>query len=114
MRVRRIQLSERRGKNKLIRMEDPQNTPEPSQQQFENIDFNSSPEENNKADSSNDDQEQVNYIFHIVCCLLRRRNFRYQAMRRTIVFFIIMDKLFIQRLTLFWCSFCNIIRNVCR
>lgn len=46
-------------------MEDPQNTPEPSQQ-FENIDFNSSPEENNKVDSNNDEQEQVNYISHIV------------------------------------------------
>lgn len=50
-------------------MEDPQNIPEPSQQ-FENIDFNSSPEENNKVDSNNDDQEQVNYISHIVCWFL--------------------------------------------
>lgn len=49
-------------------MEDPQNAPEPSQQ-FENIDFNSSPEEHNKADSNNDDPEQVNYISHIVCSL---------------------------------------------
>lgn len=39
-------------------MEDPQNTLEPAQQ-FENIDFNSSPEDNNKDSSNNDDQEQV-------------------------------------------------------
>lgn len=50
-------------------MEDPQSTPEPSQQ-FENIDFNSSPEENNKTDSNNDEQEQVNYISHFTYCLL--------------------------------------------
>lgn len=39
-------------------MEDQQPTIEPSQQ-FENIDFNSSPDENNKESSNNDDHEQV-------------------------------------------------------
>lgn len=40
-------------------MEDQQANIEPSQQ-FENIDFNSSPDhENNKESSNNDDQEQV-------------------------------------------------------
>lgn len=38
-------------------MEDQQVTAEPSQQ-FENIDFNSSPEDN-KESSNNDDHEQV-------------------------------------------------------
>lgn len=50
-------------------MEDPQSTPELSQQ-FENIDFNSSPQENNKTDSNNDEQEQVNYIPYFPYCFL--------------------------------------------
>lgn len=39
-------------------MEDQHATIEPSQQ-FENIDFNSSPDENNKELSNNEDLEQV-------------------------------------------------------
>lgn len=41
-------------------MEDQPSIVEPSQQ-FENIDFNSSPDENNKESSNNDDLEQVFY-----------------------------------------------------
>lgn len=47
-------------------MEDQQATTEPSQQ-FENIDFNSSPDENNKESSNNEDNEQVQFLFlHIL------------------------------------------------
>lgn len=42
-------------------MEDQQAAIEPSQQ-FENIDFNSSPDDNNKESSNNEDQEQVKYF----------------------------------------------------
>lgn len=42
-------------------MEDQQAATEPSQQ-FENIDFNSSPDDNNKELSNNEDQEQVKYF----------------------------------------------------
>ena len=42
-------------------MEDQQAATEPSQQ-FENIDFNSSPDDNNKDSSNNEDQEQVKYF----------------------------------------------------
>lgn len=43
-------------------MEDQQAITEPTQQ-FENIDFNSSPDENNKESSINEDLEQVRFEF---------------------------------------------------
>lgn len=42
-------------------MEDQQATAEP--QHFENIDFNSSPDDNNKESSNNEDNEQVEFWF---------------------------------------------------
>lgn len=42
-------------------MEDQQATAEP--QHFENIDFNSSPDDNNKESSNNEDNEQVDFWF---------------------------------------------------
>lgn len=47
-------------------MEEQQGTPEPLQQ-FENIDFNSSPEDNNKDNSNNEDQEQVFFSSSFPC-----------------------------------------------
>lgn len=71
-------------------MEDPQNTPEPFQQ-FENIDFNSSLEENNKADSINDDQDQVNYnLPYCLMCVF----FFFSSSSSNIVFFIRINEWF--------------------
>lgn len=54
-------------------MEEPQSATEPSQQ-FENIDFNSSPDDNNKESSNNGDQDQVNSIIKkIIFCHFSKR-----------------------------------------